>query len=152
MRLMRIIASSLATVVLAATLTACGTTQLQEATVAYVDTPQGIAEAQESWDIDTASDEPDYTAENTVAKKSKKPRYIEVIWDEGQRTHWENGGLVVGTYGHALAACQDGRFLPKSEHKACIAGAYEWAKNTHQKTKGVGPVTLPKQPVKKSKA
>ena len=88
------------------------------------------------------------TVKHAKAKKVQKQQYLEFIYDENQRTHWENGGLVVGTYGHALAVCQDGRFLPKSERKLCVASAYEWAKDTRQKTKGVGPKTLPKQPVK----
>lgn len=45
--------------------------QLQEATVAYVDTPEGIAEAQESWDIDTASDTPFHDDEDTVATEAE---------------------------------------------------------------------------------
>lgn len=67
MRLARIITRTLAAVVLAVMLTACGTTQLQEATVAYVDTPEGTAEAQESWDIDTASDTPFHDDEDAAA-------------------------------------------------------------------------------------
>lgn len=103
--------------------------------------------ATESWDVDTASDTP--FATETVASKTT-PRYIEFIFDENQKTRWQNGGLVVGTYGHALAVCQDGRFLPKTERRDCINAAYEWAKDTRQKTQGVGPVTLPKQPVMKN--
>lgn len=144
MNMKKIAATITGLAVVGASLVACDTTKNGDA--------ESLAEYQESvqeWEVDTASDTPFYTAE-VIGKNS--PKYLEVIYDENQKTHWENGGLVVGTYGHALAACQDGRFLPKSDQRDCIYGASQWAKDTHQKMAKVGPITLPKQPAKKAPA
>lgn len=78
----------------------------------------------------------------TESEVETTPEFIEVIWDEGQPTHWENGGLVIGTYSDALATCQDVRFTDESDGQNCINAATEWGKDTGQDM-NVGPTTLP---------
>lgn len=143
MNVKKIVATIAGLAVAGAGLVACDTTKNGDAEYQRPEHQESVQE----WEVDTASDTPFYTAE-VIGKNS--PKYIEVIYDESQKTHWENGGLVIGTYGHALAACQDGRFLPKSDQRDCIYGASQWAKDTHQKMAKVGPITLPKQPAKKA--
>ena len=53
--------------------------------------------------------------------------FVEMIFDETQSTHWENGGLVVGTPGDALAACSDPGIVPTGEAAACAGGVKDWA-------------------------
>lgn len=83
------------------------------------------------------------TNEDTATTEAE---YLEAIFDENQSTHWENGGLVVGTLGDALAMCGDPRFGPESEFGQCVDASNEWAKDTGLDTTKVGPTTLPPAP------